>query len=182
MIPADASAIATQPLQFGDLRLPERFWDKVMPIPFPTFGLTGCWIWMGALTSRGYGSFNLGIDRNTGKQRTGVAHKLTFEVAWQGDIRRFAGDVRIVDDHECRVRACCNPDHLRRVDEPTNVACGMSPSALNGRKTCCPRGHEYDYANTLVYRGKRYCHACRRHGSIREQSPRPVFVNALEVG
>ena len=36
---------------FGDERLPQRFWSKVSPCP-----MSGCWIWTGTTTQRGYGS------------------------------------------------------------------------------------------------------------------------------
>ena len=42
---------------------------------------------------------------------------------------------------------------VRRVGEPRHWEAG---------KTTCPAGHPYDEANTLHYRGKRYCRACRR--------------------
>ena len=38
--------------QFGDARLPERFWDKVSPEPN-----SGCWIWCAAIKGLGYGHF-----------------------------------------------------------------------------------------------------------------------------
>lgn len=36
--------------QFGDSRLPERFWSRVAPEP-----LTGCWLWTGSGNGHGYG-------------------------------------------------------------------------------------------------------------------------------
>ena len=143
-------------LPFGDPRLPDRFWDKVIPEPN-----SGCWLYVGAWTSRGYGSFNLGKDE-TGRQRTGVAHKMTREAARPDDVRRSEEGVRVVNDHKCRTRSCCNPDHTDRVDEPTNIARGTSPSAVHARTMHCPRGHEYSEENTYVWNRKRYCRACRR--------------------
>src|SRR3546814_17503301 len=37
-------------IEFGDTRLPRRFWDKVSPEPH-----SGCWLWLGAHTAPGYG-------------------------------------------------------------------------------------------------------------------------------
>lgn len=140
-------------MQHGDRKLPARFWAKVMPEP-----TSGCWLWVGAVTSRGYGSFNLGM--RAGRQVTGVAHKLTWRAAGR-PLPRFKR-VRTVLDHRCRTRCCVNPDHLDAVAEPINVARGVSPSARHARKTHCPAGHAYTPANTYVYRKKRYCRACRR--------------------
>lgn len=36
---------------------------------------------------------------------------------------------------------------------------GTHPTA---RRTHCPRGHEYNEANTRIYDGRRYCKACYR--------------------
>jgi hypothetical protein len=31
----------------------------------------------------------------------------------------------------------------------------------NAARAACPHGHAYDDANTIFYRGRRYCRACR---------------------
>lgn len=130
--------------------MPPRFWAKVVPEP-----MSGCWLWTGALTGKGYGSFNLGKDEH-GKQRTGVTHKMTVQ----------ASGVRIPDgfvvDHRCRTRCCCNPRHLEPVPGETNNARGESPSARNAKVTACPRGHAYTPENTYLYRRKRYCRECHK--------------------
>jgi hypothetical protein len=156
-------------VNFGDPALPDRFWDKVTPIPFPSVGMMdGCWVWTGSTTGRGYGSFYLGKTR-AGRQRTGVAHIMTYEAAC-GRIKQGRRKKRLVVDHRCRTRCCCNPNHLELVLEPENVRRGESPAARNARKTHCRRGHEYTPENTYTLRvrkngrdtTKRYCRACRR--------------------
>lgn len=161
-------------IQFGDPRLPERYWRKVALAPQRTccemLDCSWCWTWTGSKTSKGYGSFYLGKDRR-GRQRTGVAHKMTYELA-HGPVPRRRGK-RLVIDHRCRNRACVNPEHHELVVEPVNVARGESPSARHARKTHCPRGHEYSPENTYVLRirrdgrdtTKRYCRTCRRNGT-----------------
>ena len=134
-----------------DPSLPSRFWDKVVPVPF-----SGCWLWIGATTSKGYGSFNLGTEN--GRQKTGVSHVLTHDLA---KTRPEREESRVVVDHKCRVRCCCNPEHLEAVPEPVNIARGISPAALHRVKVACPKGHVYDGLNTLWYRNKRYCKECR---------------------
>ncbi len=44
---------------WGDSRLPNRFWDKVVPEPN-----SGCWLWIGAVTPTGYGVIGLGTRRD----------------------------------------------------------------------------------------------------------------------
>lgn len=56
-------------------------------------------------------------------------------------------------DHVCRNRACVRPSHLRAVDHRTNVLAGVGHSAVNARKTQCPKGHEY----TVRQRKDRSC-------------------------
>lgn len=164
------TVVARQPCRFGDERLPARFWAKVMQRPCAAPGLMReCWTWYGSRTSKGYGSFYLGKDRH-GRQRTGVAHKMTFELA-HGRVpkRRGGASKRLVIDHKCRNRACVNPAHHELVVEPVNVRRGESPAARHARKTHCPRGHAYDEKNTYVLRIrhagrdtiKRYCRTCR---------------------
>lgn len=147
----------TATLVFGDPRLPERFWDKLIPEPN-----SGCWLWIGSLTSRGYGSFYLSPTR------TGVAHKMTHKLVYPR-LPRFRGR-RTVVDHKCRTRSCANPEHGRALREDINVAIGTSPSALNAKKTHCPSGHEYTDENTTTWTSptgvvKRMCRACRRERS-----------------
>lgn len=151
-------------MNFGDPSLPERFWRKVSPIPFPTYGMSGCWVWCGATTSRGYGSFNAG-KRRDGSQITVPSHLATYRASGKPWPRKRR-NVRIVVDHKCRLRACCNPDHLEAVHEIVNVLRGESPAAKHARRTHCPSGHEYTPENTYVWRrgnrSMRCCRACRR--------------------
>lgn len=108
-----------------------------------------CWPWVGAKSPSGYGHFG-----EHGK--TVTAHRRIYEIC-RGPIPE-GFDIH----HRCEVRHCVNPNHL----EP------LSRSDHNRTKfgTACPRGHEFDTANTwLDKHGKRHCHACHR---IRERERR----------
>ncbi len=67
-------------------------------------------------------------------------------------------------DHQCRVRPCCNIDHLRLVTRQVNCTENAIGAywQINAAKTHCPQGHEYTEANTKRYRGFRYCRTCGR--------------------
>lgn len=145
--------VPLRPLQpnpeFGDARLPARFWSKAY------VNSEGCWIWIGHLNAgRGYGVA-------TWRKRQYKAHRVTY-IALVGAIPlgRYI-------DHLCRVRACCNPAHLEVVSGRENALRGTGPTAINAQKTHCPRGHAYEGNNVIwaTEKGKvsgRKCRTCER--------------------
>jgi len=146
-------------VDYGDPRLPERFWVMVYPCP-----ITGCWLWGGApRNSKGYGGFCIQFKP---VKITLPAHK----AAWLA----LVGPVpdRLVIDHKCRVTACVNPSHLRVVTHKVNIlASPITLASLESAITHCPDGHEYDDENTYILpgSGSRVCRKCatnRRHNRI----------------
>lgn len=133
----------SQPPIVGHDVLPANFWTKV--------DASGeCWIWTGAISQNGYGSFSY-----RGSIRS--SHSVAYEA--------FVGAVpsELELDHLCRVRACCNPSHLEAVTAQENVRRGVGPSAVNATKTECPQGHPYSGDNLYVHpRGERRCLICQR--------------------
>lgn len=122
------------------------------PIPDARPDLGPCWIWMGGEQGKsGYGSFSLNSQPT-------LAHRAAYEL--------LVGPIpeEMTLDHLCRNRRCVRaPEHLEPVPFVVNVARGMSPTAINARKTHCPQGHPYDDANTMRRkRGGRDCRACRQ--------------------
>jgi hypothetical protein len=75
----------------------ERVLDKVVAIPF-----AGCWVFMGATNSFGYGIVGSG-GRGKPNDR---AHRITY--------KHFKGEIPkgMFVCHTCDVPSCCNPDHL----------------------------------------------------------------------
>lgn len=142
----------SKPLGFGDTRLPERFWAKVSPEPN-----SGCWLWAGSGNQIGYGRMRF-------EGRTQVVHRIAYK-ALVGPLPEHP---EVDLDHLCRVRCCCNPDHVEPVTHAENIRRGQT-GIVNRSKTHCRSGHEYTEANTYVYQatGERQCRTCQRERSRR---------------
>lgn len=101
----------------------------------------GCWIWQGGINNSGYG-----------------VHRAVYTL--------LAGEIPdgLQLDHLCRVRRCCNPEHLEPVTARVNVLRGDSFCADEAKRTHCPQGHPYDAENTYldVKNNQRQCHICRK--------------------
>lgn len=113
----------------------------------------GCWIWMGAVGTGGYGYVYGHKSRSASR-----AHRVFWE--------RQRGPIPegLYLDHVCRNRLCVNPDHLRavtpRVNALENSTC---VSALNARKKECPFCGGVFTKNPA---GRRECIPCRRSRSL----------------
>lgn len=128
-----------------------RFWAKVEKS-------ATCWLWTGAVSDTGYGSFN------TGNKTWMGAHRYAY--------RRLVGEPveGMHLDHKCRNRRCVNPDHLEEVTPRENASRGFGWGQNNATKMTCPHGHAFTdnniYRQTFVVNGnvrnRRVCKACHR--------------------
>lgn len=120
----------------------------------------GCWLWQRALSSHGYGSMIIA-------RKQFRAHRLAYE-AYRGPIP--AG---LVLDHLCRVKQCCNPEHLEAVTQRENTRRGSNFIGAFMNATHCKQGHPLSGANIYVYKdGKRRCQLCRKRFSQESRSRR----------
>lgn len=110
---------------------------------------SGCWLWTGALFDTGYGAFNIGSRRGRSVIRS--AHRYAYE----REHGKQPSEMHI--DHLCRVRSCCNPDHLELVTPSENNRRGNS-----GPKDHCKRGHSMSDAYVRPDTGTRMCRACQK--------------------
>ena len=140
--------------------LTKRFWDKVI-----IKNSKECWNWIGG-KNKGYGIFYYGKSYS--------AHRLLF-LSIYGSIPKG-----LQVDHKCRNRSCVNPHHLRLLTNKENVLIGIGPTAINKRKTHCPKGHEYNNKNTYIDKnGWRNCRHC--HRTIHKKIIKSKINNCMEV-
>lgn len=100
-----------------------RFWSKVDRSDGPE----GCWLWLGARKTAGYGNFFVHRDPPT-KDGQAVfinAHKFAYTITCgpiaEGEVVR----------HRCDTPACCNPAHLIAGSQQANIADAIERGRLN---------------------------------------------------
>ena len=123
---------------------------KIDPNDFLDKQPNGCWLWTGSLTHDGY-------------PRAGARymHRVVYEM-YKGYIPE-----KMTLDHLCRVRHCCNPDHLEPITLKENIARGNY--GWRSKLTHCKHGHEFTVENTIIRKIKgpngemrRDCRECGR--------------------
>lgn len=123
-----------------------------------------CWLWTGYVRADGYAVRSVRADGRVGAK---YVHRLAYEY--------FVGPIPegLTLDHLCRVRHCCNPEHLQPVTSAENTLRGDAATAWNARKTHCKNGHQFDAQNTH-YRptGGRTCRECARAKLARRRAAR----------
>lgn len=127
-----------------------RFWRKVNRNgPEVWEGHGPCWEWTASRNEWGYGQFAATFGHSGG------AHIYSYQ------LHHGSYPAGLEIDHLCKNRACVRPDHLEAVTPRVNTLRSNAVSALNARKTHCPKGHPYDEENTRIgNNGGRYCRAC----------------------
>lgn len=166
--------------------VPARFWAQTR---FADQGyVTPCVVWAGTIAETGYGVITIG-------NRQYKAHRLAYE-AVNGPIpvNQETGEPFSLDhqchnaDRTCRGgsncphRRCVNPDHLEPATNVENVMRGVSPHAVNARKTRCVWGHDFTAENTGIdSQGYRFCRTCRRAAARRHQEKRTAKARAART-
>lgn len=125
---------------------------------FATLEVNDCWIctsWINSTT--GYARIRVLID----KPRQLAVHRLVYTHL----VGHVPGELDL--DHLCRVRSCCNPDHLQVKTRQKNLhASSLAPAGRNAAKVACKYGHAYSEENTRYVTDRqgyvhRQCRACK---------------------
>ena len=121
------------------MTIQERFESHIEPIT-----VSGCWLWMSYTTKAGYGRFKI-----NGKMD--YAHRVAYKM-YKGQIPKG-----LQIDHLCRVRGCCNPDHLEAVTCKENNRRGWY-----GVLWRCKNGHDTTRDENVIKKktGGRRCRVC----------------------
>lgn len=125
--------------------IPQRFWDKVERITE-----SGCWIWTGNITRKGYGLFKI-------HPKNVSVHRYVYKTL----VGPIPDELQL--DHLCRVRNCVNPHHLEPVTARENSMRSMiTEGYINANQTHCPKAHPYSGDNLYIEKstGRRRCKIC----------------------
>lgn len=123
----------------------DRLISRVVETPGPLD--TPCWITNCRTTKRGYAMIDQG-------DRSHRVHRVTYEAS-RGPVPQG-----LELDHLCRVRACCNPQHLEAVTHQENMRRAFEATGTGTYATHCLAGHEFTPATTLPNHGGRSCRVC----------------------
>lgn len=125
--------------------------------------MSGCWLWTGNVTPKGYGYIGIG------DKRTRSVHRTSYEL--------FVGPIPagLEIDHKCNVRCCVNPAHLEPVTRLENVRRSnwVKQYEIHERaqKNFCTNGHPWTPENVYIYpSGQRACRLCSNMARKRRRS------------
>lgn len=120
---------------------------------------TGCRLWQGAKTSKGYGQIIIDGE-------VYYTHRVSAFIYFGLDLS--TRDKQVLHDNSCPNKNCWAPDHIRVGEHYDNVKDLMNtnkygPPKHDWTKTHCPQGHEYTEENTKIRFGRyRECKICNR--------------------
>lgn len=106
-----------------------------------------CILWLGTKSYDGYGKFHF-------KKKSWMAHRFIYEVT------NGPAPLDQTVDHECRVRHCVNPKHLRLLTNKKNVLIGDGLTAREALQTHCRLGHPFEGNNLRYEKTWRRCKRC----------------------
>lgn len=136
-----------------------RLFSKIEKSTEYFYNGSACWIWTAFKDDNGYGHCTVnGLGW--------VSHRILYHI--------FVETIppELDCDHLCRRPFCVNPAHIEPVTNYVNTMRGENMTAINARKTHCPKGHDYALYTRKKKKG-RDCLICHRERE-RERKARIV--------
>ena len=130
----------------------ERFYSKIEESD-------NCWLWKGAIQSKGYGSFS--IDK-----KTYLAHRISYEIH-HGEIPNG-----MLVLHKCDNRRCVNPDHLFLGTAQDNYDDMVAKGRKSPKSIRCKLSREQVTSIRSLRKEKNYSY--RKIGSLFNLAPRTI--------
>jgi len=122
-------------MNFGDNRLPKRFWDKVQPE-----ANTGCWLWTAGVNGQNRPHFKVG-------SKSIYSHRLTTE------LQHGPPPAGKECSHLCDQKLCVNPQHIIYETCQENLARQRGkPKASRGKPHIDRTYSQYAHLPTDEYR------------------------------
>jgi len=144
------------------MNIMELFPDKFVVDP-----TTGCWLFTGGLTEKGYGKVRY-------KYHVVSIHRLSAYLSLELDINDKS--IHALHKKECPHKNCGNPEHIYLGDNTDNIRDAVGKH-YSPRKfiTHCKYGHPLSGDNLYISPtdGRRRCNTCRRRNTKRHEETHP---------
>jgi hypothetical protein len=137
---------------------------ELYPDKFDVDPETGCWLFTGALGTKGYGNIKW-------RHYTVQVHRLSAYLSL--GLNLLDSTVHALHKPECPNRNCANPDHLYLGSNSDNVRDAIAKGTYvnpNKDKEYCKHGHLLLGDNVYIPKdGRRRCQICRADARKRHQ-------------
>lgn len=146
--------------------IPEKLIDKYLNNTYKDPN-TGCFIWLGSVTTNGYGQITL-------NKKTRSLHRAIYELH-----NNIVLNKKNVIMHICDTRSCININHLKLGTQSLNMLDASKKGRMfnpHRNKKYCINGHEFNELNTKFVTSKhRKCKICVKKNNDKSNANKKTF-------